>query len=142
VVGPYYACRYVGVDPNRSRSPDNPDDVDVVVWLLYEEMPSRNGPRTVAGVLYNRRRDQPMPGSPEHRNDRWIARYHGEGHHHEERRQGEDRNFPGQTEEEAVAKLWAWDPRRAKPVTRVAYNAAVAVVKANESAFLGGYSCG
>jgi hypothetical protein len=142
VIGPYYACRYVGDDPNKSRNLDDPDDVDVVVWLLYESLPSLDGPRAVSGVLYNRRRDQPLPGVPEHRNDRWIARFHGQGHHHEERRQGEDRNFPGQTQGDAVAKLWAWDPRRNQAATIESYRAAVAAAKANEATFLNGGSCG
>ena len=99
--GPYYACRYVGEDPDVSQDPDDPDDpddVDVVAWLLYAVPPTPDL-RRLDGVLYNRRR-----GQEEHRDDRWIARVHGAGHHDWPPR--ELRNFGGRTEADAVRRLW------------------------------------
>ena len=96
-IGPYYACRYVGVDPDRPRDTALQDDVDVVVWLLYAKTPTSEH-RELSGVLYNRRRDQ-----AETRNDRWVARVHGPGHHHE---RPHERNFRGATDDEAVRQLW------------------------------------
>jgi hypothetical protein len=111
--GPYYACRYVGVDPDRPRDANQPDDVDVVVWLLYARTPTDES-RELTGVLYNRRRDQ-----TEDRGDRWIARVHGSGHHHES---PNERNFQGATEDEAVKQLWLFVNR---PASEADYKAAV-----------------
>ena len=131
-IGPFYACRYVGVNSDPQPTNPNQDDVDVVVWLLYADPPPMDGPRETVGLLYNRRRNQPAPGMPDHRADRWIARAHRFGHHHP------GQNFQGRVEDEAVKQLWLWLHRdETPPPTGRDYTTAVV----HAQTFVAGASC-